>query len=92
MKTVFAYLTGICILFAESASGQGEPFTRSLVNTKSSSPFRLAHPFEIIYGPDEHLYITERIGRVIRVNPVTGIRQVLLNMINNGVYVTVRME
>jgi PQQ-dependent dehydrogenase (s-GDH family) len=89
MKTVFAYLTGICILFAESASGQGEPFTRSLVNTKSSSPFRLAHPFEILYGPDEHLYITEKIGRVIRVDPVTGIRQVLLNMINNGVYVTV---
>ncbi len=89
MKYVLAYLSGICILYAERASAQGEPFTRSIINTRSASPFRLAHPFEIIYGPDNYLYITEKIGRVIRVDPVTGIRQVLLNMINNGVYVTV---
>jgi PQQ-dependent dehydrogenase (s-GDH family) len=89
MKNLFAFLSGICILFAGRAYAQDEPFSRSLINTKSASPFRLAHPFEIIYGPDDYLYITERIGRVIRVDPVTGIKQELLNMINNGVYVTV---
>ena len=89
MKNLFAFLSGICILFAGRAFAQGEPFSRSLINTKSASPFRLAHPFEIIYGPDDYLYITEKIGRVIRVDPVTGIKQELLNMINNGVYVTV---
>jgi aldose sugar dehydrogenase len=89
MKNFLTLFTGICFLFPAGVSGQGEPFAKSIINLKSASPFQLAHPFEIIYGPDDHLYITEKIGRVIRVNPVTGIRQILLNMINNGVYVTV---
>jgi PQQ-dependent dehydrogenase (s-GDH family) len=33
----------------------------------------LSAPWEIIWGPDDHLWITERTGRrVIRVNPATG--------------------
>lgn len=33
----------------------------------------LAAPWEVIWGPDDHLWITERTaGRVIRVNPTTG--------------------
>ena len=89
MKNYFTFIAGVCLLYAENVAAQGEPFTRSVINTRSASPFRLAHPFEIIYGPDNYLYITEKIGRVIRVDPVTGVRQILLNMINNGVYVTV---
>jgi aldose sugar dehydrogenase len=89
MKNLITFLLGTCFLLPAGVSGQGEPFSKSIINTKSASPFRLGHPFEIIYGPDDHLYITEKIGRVIRVDPVTGIRQILLNMINNGVYVTV---
>ena len=89
MKNFLTLFTGICFLFPAGVSGQGEPFAKSIINLKSASPFHLAHPFEIIYGPDDHLYITEKIGRVIRVDPVTGIRQILLNMIDNGVYVTV---
>ncbi len=89
MKTTISFIAVLCIFVAVEGKSQGEPFTRSIINTRSASPFRLAHPFEVIYGPDNYLYITEKIGRVIRVDPVTGIRQVLLNMINNGVYVTV---
>lgn len=31
----------------------------------------LAQPWEIIYGPDEQLWITERAGKISRVNPLT---------------------
>ena len=34
----------------------------------------LGAPWEVIWGPDDHLWITERTGRrVIRVNPATGV-------------------
>lgn len=31
----------------------------------------LAQPWEIIYGPDEQLWITEKSGKISRVNPIT---------------------
>ncbi|MGY6217193.1 PQQ-dependent sugar dehydrogenase [Methylolobus aquaticus] len=42
--------------------------------------YRLEYPFELVYGPDDFLYVTERIGRVSRVNPATGARRVLLTI------------
>jgi PQQ-dependent dehydrogenase (s-GDH family) len=33
----------------------------------------LSAPWEVVWGPDDHLWVTERTGRrVVRVNPVTG--------------------
>ncbi len=62
---------------------QGEPFTGPVrINTLppgTVDDYRLSHPFEILYGPDNHLYITEKIGRVLRVDPSTGLRQILLD-------------
>lgn len=74
----------ITLLFAywAQALAQGEPFTPTIINTKPAgtvNDYRLAHPFEIIYGPDNHLYITEKVGRVLRVDPVTGLRQIILD-------------
>ena len=37
-------------------------------------------PWEIIYGPDDHLWITERFGRVSRVNPETGEQFIILDL------------
>lgn len=34
----------------------------------------LSVPWEIIWGPDDHLWFTERPGRVGRINPVDGVR------------------
>jgi len=36
-------------------------------------------PWEIIYGPDNHIWMTERRGRVSRVNPANGQVTVILN-------------
>lgn len=40
-------------------------------------------PWEIIYGPDDHLWTTERKGIVSRVNPVTGNKTVILDHESN---------
>lgn len=36
-------------------------------------------PWEIIYGPDNHIWMTERRGRVSRLNPMNGQVTVILN-------------
>lgn len=37
-------------------------------------------PWEIIYGPDNHIWTTERKGIVSRINPITGTKSVILNL------------
>ncbi len=38
------------------------------------------HPWEIIWGPDNQLWMTERIGKITRVDPVTGTKTPLLTI------------
>jgi len=40
-------------------------------------------PWEIIYGPDDHIWTTERKGIVSRINPTTGVKNVVLNLTNS---------
>lgn len=40
-------------------------------------------PWEIIYGPDDHIWTTERKGIVSRINPATGTKTVILNHVSN---------
>ena len=53
----------LCVALLNSISfssiAQDEPFERIILNRKPANPdkYRLAHPFEIVYGPDNHLYI-----------------------------------
>ncbi len=57
-----------------AASGT-ETFTRRVVVSG------LANPWEVTWGPDGHLWITERTAfRVTRVNPVDGTRRVALTL------------
>ena len=37
-------------------------------------------PWEIIYGPDDHLWVTERYGRISRIDPASGLQNVILDM------------
>lgn len=81
MKNVFAPLTAPLVLFPFLIQAQGELFTKNVLNEKvGSGNYRLAHPFDILYGPDDHLYITEKVGRVLRVDTGTGVRQVILDI------------
>jgi PQQ-dependent dehydrogenase (s-GDH family) len=53
----------------------GEPFTSRVVASG------LANPWEVTWGPDGQLWITERTGfRVTRVNPADGTRRIALTI------------
>lgn len=82
MKTNILRLFFLVILFPHIVTAQGEPFTKTVLNTKPpvANRYSLAHPFDIVYGPDNYLYITEKIGRILRVDTGTGIRQVILDI------------
>jgi len=70
------------VLWSQLLLSQGEPFLMSELNRKPSAAankYRLGHPFEIIYGPDDFLYVTEKVGRVLRISTSTGIRQIILD-------------
>ena len=87
-------LACICIVSCmcpAAAQNSDLDFVRVEVNQKPTLPaqrYRLAHPFEILYGPDDHLYVTERVGRVLRVNTTTGMRTVILDH-RGSTYVTI---
>jgi glucose/arabinose dehydrogenase len=55
-----------CVLVLES-----QTFTRSQL------PTRLITPWEITYGPDGYLWITDSGGAVVRVHPTTGAKTVV---------------
>ena len=40
-------------------------------------------PWEIVYGPDNHIWTTERKGIVSRINPTSGAKTVVLNHVAN---------
>ncbi|CAN5900126.1 PQQ-dependent sugar dehydrogenase [soil metagenome] len=63
---------------------QGETFTpKQVLNQAPAVPanrYFLQHPFELLYGPDDSLWISERRGRVIKVDPLTGNKRNILNI------------
>ena len=65
--------------------GQTKYTLDSTVLTSRTVKDSLDIPWEIIWGPDNYIWCTERFGRVSRINPKTGAQQVLLN-ISNDVY------
>lgn len=47
----------------------------------------LSHPWELVYGPDQHLWVTERSGKISRVNPQTGavtLLHTISEVVSNG--------
>ena len=71
---------------------QGETFsTKQVLNQAPAVPanrYYLQHPFEILYGPDDSLWISERRGRVIKVDPLTGNKRNILNIPANVKFTT----
>ncbi|MEQ1675631.1 MAG: glucose/sorbosone family PQQ-dependent dehydrogenase [Chitinophagaceae bacterium] len=56
---------------------QGEPFTTTQLVPSLTFNF----PYEITYGPNDSLWVTERVGkRVVVVSPVNGGRRTVLNL------------
>ncbi len=68
---MFRHLTVIVALVLTTFQSPGfaqQPFSSRVVTTG------LKAPWEILWGPDDHLWVTERTGgRVVRVNPADGV-------------------
>lgn len=66
----------VFIVFYKSSFSQGEQFSvKQVLNQtpeNSGDRYYLMHPFAIVYGPDDSLWISERRGRVMKVDPVSG--------------------
>lgn len=58
------------------SSGSENPLPDADLKTKVLTT-GLAFPWEIVYGPDQQLWITERGGKISRINPQTGAVSVL---------------
>lgn len=69
MKSFLAFLSLFVSLFAGAQELQFRTVTGGL-----------QVPWEIIWGPDNHIWVTERIGKVSRVNPETGAIQTILTI------------
>ena len=89
------HLLLICIILSINhftCFSQGESFTTKQVLNQTpvlfADRYYLQHPFEILYGPDDSLWISERRGRVIKVDPLTGRKRNLLNIPNNVKFTT----
>jgi PQQ-dependent dehydrogenase (s-GDH family) len=63
---------------------QNEPFTAKFVLNQApanvAERYYLQHPFEILVGPDDSLWISERRGRVMKVNATDGRRRIILDI------------
>jgi glucose/arabinose dehydrogenase len=86
------YFALLIILFLGSI-GAREAKTQS-INVLDSIPFAITHypiaeglriPWGIVWGPDNWLWVTERYGRVSRINPETG-EQITLLRLGNVAY------
>ncbi|HRG92228.1 MAG TPA: hypothetical protein PLZ10_04725, partial [Chitinophagaceae bacterium] len=72
----FIMHTAMLISFQRS-NAQSEPFSSSQLVPSSTFNF----PYEITYGPNDSLWVTERVGkRVVVVSPVNGGRRTVLNL------------
>ncbi|MFT5338051.1 MAG: glucose/arabinose dehydrogenase, partial [Luteibaculaceae bacterium] len=69
-KITFPALLTLIILLS-SLNTTSQEFIRSEL------PTTIATPWEITYGPDHHLWLTEKNGVVSRVNPTTGAKQLV---------------
>ena len=78
MKKLFTliFIVGLTL----SANAQGSHTLDSTTLTSRVVADSLDIPWEILWGPDDHIWMTERYGRVSRVNPETGDQDVILDL------------
>lgn len=78
---VFALLLSVsaCKKNKSSNTEEEKPLPDVTLTTKVVSS-GLSHVWEMVYGPDQYLWITERGGKISRINPQTGAVSLLLNV------------
>lgn len=73
----------VCSLFSFGIFAQSELTIGTTTVQVDTIISDLDIPWEIIYGPDDHIWTTERKGIVSRINPIDGTKTVILNHVSN---------
>ncbi len=76
MKQLLGWLT-LCIIGCTTSTAQTTLQLDSTVLEVSTLLDDLHVPWEILWGPDDWIWLTERNGRISRVDPETGTHQIL---------------
>jgi glucose/arabinose dehydrogenase len=77
------YIFLVCSLFSFGIFAQSEITIGTTTLQVDTIISGLDIPWEIIYGPDDHIWTTERKGIVSRINPIDGSKTVILNHVSN---------
>jgi PQQ-dependent dehydrogenase (s-GDH family) len=72
----YLIFTVLLLCYFTNASAQGESFSKTVLNTG----FSFEHPFDLFQGPDDSLWVSERSGRVSKVNKINGGRRIVLDI------------
>ena len=67
------------ILFGLACQAQPTITVGSTTLTENTVATGLVIPWEILWGPDDHIWITERRGQILRLNPSNGNYTTILN-------------
>lgn len=81
MKRICLLLLLIVVLSCGNKEAKTDSATSIVINEKVLVQ-NLQYPWEILWGPDNFIWMTERGGKVSRVNPATGAVIPLLNIID----------
>ncbi len=68
------------IVSSSSLFAQNTITLDSTILTEREVAIGIQVPWEIIYGPDDHLWVTEKRGRVLRIEPESGNTTTVLNI------------
>ncbi len=72
MKAVKVILISLLIIVGFAIESQSQIFIGTTEIDTSSIVTGLDTPWEILWGPDDHIWLTERNGTISRLNPETG--------------------
>lgn len=70
----------VIVLLPLMSSAQAEQFAGKRIVNQNNASGRLRHPFAMVMGPDDSLWITERRGYVIKMNIQNGGKHQLLDI------------
>ena len=80
MKIVSYLFFALSLVACQPKAGQAQIRLDSTLLTVDTVISGIDIPWEISWGADNHIWMTERYGRISRVNPTTGQQQVLATL------------
>jgi trimeric autotransporter adhesin len=80
----------ICVTDPVTKAGRmNEVFSRTILSPADPSPGALQYPWEITYGPDNNLWVTEARGyKMYKIDPNTGTKTTVLDLSTGSTWLT----